>query len=414
MTHRQLALFAAPPRILAAALDVAAAAPVAAAWLGGQLTGWAAARGWARRRLSAVRRGLHVLLAVQDTPGAPVPATLIDELTGIGLPARLLHEFLAAHRFAEDDRTPAVDAWFARATAGLPEPMTGQLAHWATPSSPAPLRGHRAPPAAFRAARAHPPRRRIRDLAGVTPVQLREHLAACRLTGTDHTHTASGLRSVFTLLHAHRLIGRNPAVHLRVGAHARTVPLPADTAPIRQALDHPDPARVAITALLAFHALRAGEIRHLTLDDARGLDDGRLHLPGRTVPVSEPVRTRLTAYLGHRTRRWPHTANPHFFVTLRIALSTTDAGLLRTADPLLLLHHQPTTLGFLLPFFLPRLSLGFGGLLPLPHRLLPFLVAGRPEHSPNQLEAQRPSESITGPLDSGRHRAQPQDPQESQ
>ncbi|MEH0516724.1 hypothetical protein QBC31_39525 [Streptomyces sp. B21-079] len=336
VTHRQLALFAAPPRILAAALDVAAAAPVAAAWLGGQLTGWAAARGWTRRRLSTVRRGLHILLAVQDTPGAPVPATLIDELTGIGLPARLLHEFLAAHHFAEDNRVPAVDAWFARATAGLPEPMAGQLAHWTTVR----LHGH-----------PHPPRSRprsavtvhhqlhfalpvlarladagIRDLTGVTPGQLREHLAACRLTGADHTHTASGLRAVFTLLHAHRIIGRNPAVHLRVGTPAQTIPLPADTAPIRQALTDPNPARAAVTALLAFHALRADEIRHLTLADAGGLGDGRLHLPGRTVPVAEPVRTRLTAYLAHRTRRWPHTANRHFFITVRTALSTTPVS----------------------------------------------------------------------------------------
>ncbi|MEH0557671.1 hypothetical protein [Streptomyces sp. B21-101] len=51
-----------------------------------------------------------------------------------------------------DDRTPAVDAWFARATAGLPEPLTGQPAHWMAIrlhdhrralAQPAPLRGHR-------------------------------------------------------------------------------------------------------------------------------------------------------------------------------------------------------------------------------------------------------------------------------
>ncbi|MGW4984563.1 hypothetical protein [Streptomyces mirabilis] len=83
------------------------------------------------------------------------------------------------------------------------------------------------------------------------------HLAACHLTGTDYTHTASGLRLVFATLHAHGVISRNPAGHLRVGTTSRTVPLPADLAPIRQALTSLDPARAAVTALLAFHALRA-------------------------------------------------------------------------------------------------------------------------------------------------------------
>ncbi|WP_306945432.1 hypothetical protein [Streptomyces sp. B4I13] len=79
---------------------------------------------------------------MQDTPGAPIPATLIDQLTRIGLPARLLHEFLDAHHFLEDDRTPAIDAWFARATAHLPGLMAGQLAHWMTVR----LHGHSEPP----------------------------------------------------------------------------------------------------------------------------------------------------------------------------------------------------------------------------------------------------------------------------
>ncbi|WP_454321177.1 hypothetical protein [Streptomyces phaeoluteigriseus] len=103
-------------------------------------------------------------------------------------------------------------------------------------------------------------------------------------------------------------------------------PLPADIAPIRQALTDPDPAQAAITALLAFHALRALEIRHLTLTDARDLAAGHLHLPGGTVTLAEPVRVSLAACLAHRSRRWPNTANPHFFVTMRTALSTTPVS----------------------------------------------------------------------------------------
>lgn len=84
--------------------------------------------------------------------------------------------------------------------------------------------------------------------------------------------------------------------------------------------DPPGPARAAVTALLAFHPLRASEIRQLTLDDAHGLDDGRLHLPGRT-GARTPVRLPRPPH-----KRWPHTANPHFFVTSRTALSTVPAS----------------------------------------------------------------------------------------
>ncbi|MGW0998955.1 hypothetical protein ACWD5V_37930 [Streptomyces sp. NPDC002523] len=222
---RQLVLFPTPQRTLAAAVNATVAETAVACWLQQELTGWASSRGWSRSTLARARRGLHILLAVQDTPGAPVPASLTHQLTQIGLPARLLSEFLTAQHFADDDRVPATEAFFARTTAHLPEPMTGQLAHWFTVR----LHGHTEPPRSqprspiivrhqllfsvpvftrLAAAGTH-------DLANVSAAQLREHLAACRLTGTDYTHTASGLRSVFTTLHAHRITTTNPAAGLQ-------------------------------------------------------------------------------------------------------------------------------------------------------------------------------------------------------
>ncbi|MFD3441077.1 hypothetical protein ACFWU3_26605 [Streptomyces sp. NPDC058685] len=116
--HRQLTLFPSPPRDMAAALRAAATAPASgsprdpalAAWLGRQLTDWAAAHGWSTRTLGRARSGLRMLLAVQGTPGAPIKATLIEQLGPLRLPATLLHEFLTAHSFAEDDRTPAIES----------------------------------------------------------------------------------------------------------------------------------------------------------------------------------------------------------------------------------------------------------------------------------------------------------------
>ncbi|MER5509304.1 hypothetical protein ABT052_28805 [Streptomyces sp. NPDC002766] len=56
------------------------------------------------------------------------------------------------------------------------------------------------------------------------------------------------------------------------------------------------------------------------------LDRGRLHLPKRTVLLAQPVQTRLSAYLTHRTTTWPRTANPHLFLTMRSAATTTPAS----------------------------------------------------------------------------------------
>ncbi|MFF7205358.1 hypothetical protein [Streptomyces sp. NPDC008141] len=341
VVHRQLTLFPSPPRDIAAALHAAAAAPASdsarhpalSAWLGKRLTDWAAVHGWSRATLGRARSGLRMLLAVQDTPGAPIKATWIEQLAQFRLPTRLLHEFLTAHSFIEDDRTPAIESFFARITDGLPEPMTGQLATWMSlrlkPSRSRPrttdtvrhqLRHAMTVLAPLAAAGVH-------DLADITPLQLRACLGAARLTGTELCHTVSAVRIVFTVLHAHGVLDRNPAMKLRGGSPAYTIPLPAaDLAPIRQSLASPEPARAAITALLVFHALRAGEIRRLTLEDALAAQTGPLRLPGRTVLLAEPVRVRLAAYLAHRRHRWPATANPHLFITQRSALSTTPVS----------------------------------------------------------------------------------------
>jgi hypothetical protein len=47
--------------------------------------------------------------------------------------------------------------------------------------------------------------------------------------------------------------------------------------------------------------------------------DGRLVAADRSIPLTIPVRLRLTAYLTHRHRHWPNTANPHLFVHYRNA-----------------------------------------------------------------------------------------------
>jgi hypothetical protein len=91
---------------------------------------------------------------------------------------------------------------------------------------------------------------------------------------------------------------------------------------MREDLTSPDPAHAAMTALLAIQGRSSGELRGLQITD---IHDSRVHLNGHTILLAEPVRVRLRAYLDYRTRRWPHTANPHLLIHHRTALGTNPA-----------------------------------------------------------------------------------------
>ena len=135
--------------------------------------------------------------------------------------------------------------------------------------------------------------------------------------------TGSALHAIFKTLKAHKVIFSDPTLHVRLGSLQSRQPLPADLAVIRDGLASPDPTTAALTALLAFHALRSGQLRALHLTDVH---DGRLHLGDRVIPLAEAVTVRLSAYLDYRASRWPTTANPHLFIHMRTALGTGQVG----------------------------------------------------------------------------------------
>ena len=142
-------------------------------------------------------------------------------------------------------------------------------------------------------------------------------------SGNPRSILGGGLRSVFTVLKEQKMIFANPIARIKTGYHEPREPLPVNLALVRDALDSPDAARAAIIALAAFHALRAGQLQTLLLTDVR---DGRLHLSDRTIPLAAPARVRVAAWLDYRARRWPHTANPHLFITMRSALGLNTVG----------------------------------------------------------------------------------------
>ncbi|MDQ3157294.1 MAG: hypothetical protein M3Q98_11295 [Actinomycetota bacterium] len=76
-------------------------------------------------------------------------------------------------------------------------------------------------------------------------------------------------------------------------------------------------------ALVAFHALTGKQVRELRLTD---IVDGRLILNGRDIPLAAPARTRLTAWLDHRNRTWPGSANSHLLINRRTAPRLVPVG----------------------------------------------------------------------------------------
>jgi integrase len=150
------------------------------------------------------------------------------------------------------------------------------------------------------------------DILGALPAQ-----------ASQHRQALSALRSLFRFLKGRRAIFADPAARLRHDRLHTGQPLPLNLDTVREAIHSGQPARAALAALVAFHALRSGQLASLELTDVR---DGRLHLDGRVIPLAGPVRERLAAWLDERARRWPATVNPHLFINWYTAVRETPVS----------------------------------------------------------------------------------------
>ncbi len=291
---------------------------------------YAAQRGWSKRQTDDTCHGIRIVLGIQDTPGAPIKASDVVLLRGIGLRVWTVLEVLDDAGLLEEDRTPAFDAWFAEQLGGLPDAMADQLRSWFE---------------VMKHGCASPPRRRprtqttiglhlrwalpiLRAWAAAGHTSLREIsraevLDALPASGNPRATTGQGLKSIFRVLKARRVLFADPTVRVKTGYAEARQPLPVDLDAVRAALHSSSSAQAAVVALIAFHGLRSGQLRRLRLTDLR---DGRLHVDGRVIVLAEPVRARLAAWLDQRARRWPQTTNPHLFVHYRSAARTDPVG----------------------------------------------------------------------------------------
>ena len=290
----------------------------------------AARHGWSKRQTNSVIASLRLLQVLQDTPAAKILATDVALLPRYGGNINSTLDVLADAGLLIDDRVSHVERYFAGKAARLPETMRDQLEVWPEVmlkgSSQAPRQRSRDP----QTARIHilgiiPILQAWADaghqsLAEITPEDVR---AALPESGSRRNWAEYGLRSLFKVLKARKLIFTNPTRGMPVTAVNHTIPLPLDSDAIRRALNSPDPAVALAVALVAFHALTARQLAGLQLTD---IVDGRLALDQRDIPLAGPVRVRLTAWLDHRNRTWPASINPHLFVGRVSAPRLTPVG----------------------------------------------------------------------------------------
>lgn len=279
--------------------------------------------GWSKRQTNDVIRSMRILHALQDTPTTKINATDVLQLSRYDGNVGSTLEVLASAGLLIDDRVSHTERYFASKTALLPEPMRAQLEVWLgvmlDGSNTAPRRRPRDP----QTARVHIlgiapilhawAEAGHQSLAEITHAQV---LAALPESGSRRNFAEFGLRSLFTVLKARKLIFTNPTAAMPSTPVRSNVPLPLDTDAVRRALNSPDAASALAVALVAFHALTAKQIQHLKLTD---IVDARLALDGRDIPLAGPVVTRLTAWLDHRATTWPGSINPHLFVGIRSA-----------------------------------------------------------------------------------------------
>lgn len=300
--------------------------PALAALLDRTAVDHAERHGWSRTRLVTARAAIRSILALQDAPGSLITASEVSALAPLGFNIQPVLEILAAAEMLDDDREPAITGWFARQfkDLALPEPMLSELTTWfevlRDGSTTAPRSRPRSHVTIRIRVRTVLPTLRAWSAAGhnslreITHDQVR---AALPETGSPRALLGSSLRSLFRLLKARKMVFTNPTARLRTGKPETRQPLPLDLNVLRGAISSTDPARTAIATLFAFHAPRSQQVRELQLTDVR---DGRLYLPDRTVFLAEPVRERISAWLDHRSRRWPSTANPHLFINAYTAV----------------------------------------------------------------------------------------------
>ena len=286
----------------------------------------AATRGWNARIVIETGRALAVVLA-GHAPG--------DMIAWSQLPPALHRRDLSITRTAEildlaglldDDRVSSFAALTRARLALLPAPMAADVGHWLRTRSQG---GPRSRPrdedtVRMNLNRVHPLlldwARHYSHLREVTTADV--IAATGPLPASRRRQTLTALRSLFGHARKTGTIFRDPTRGVRDGQRPLILIQPLQPAQIDQATAAAvTPAARLAVALAAVHAARPKTIRELHLGDV-DLGNRRLVITGRARPLDDLTRHLLLAWLQHRGRRWPGTANPHLIINQQTAMTT--------------------------------------------------------------------------------------------
>lgn len=321
VTHRQLVLLTVPRDLSGLGRSVVGPprAPALAAALNAHVNDYAARAGWHYTKTSDVRAGIRLILGMQDTPGAPITVSeLAVLLTLPGMATRAIRDVLDEVGMLDDDRVPAISRWVHAHLDDLPEPMRHEMNVWFDVMHHGSTSPPRAKPRSTQTINLYlraalPALHQWVDNGHTSLREITRHdvIAVLPPAGIQRAMFGRAIRSIFTILKAHRLVFANPATRIQTWADASQPPTTTDLDAVRAALNSANPAQALIAALVAYHALPAGQLADLTLTHLR---DGHLHIDGRTIPLAPPAARRLRDWLDHRHARWPTSTNPHLFI----------------------------------------------------------------------------------------------------
>jgi hypothetical protein len=283
-------------------------------------------RGWNTRIVIETGRALAVVLA-DHTPGDLIAwSGLSPTLHSRDLSVTRTAEILGLAGLLDDDRVSSFTCLMRARLALLPSPMAADVEHWLRTRSQGGPRSHPRNEHTVRKNlnRVHPLLLTWADHY----IHLREVTAADVVAATEslpgnlRRQTLTALRSLFHYCKKTGRIFRDPTRGVRDGQRPLIIvqPLRPDQIDQATAAAVTPAARLAL-ALAAVHAARPKTIRELHLDDV-DLGNRRLTIAGRTRPLDDLTRSLLLAWLQHRNRRWPGTANPHLIVNQQTATTT--------------------------------------------------------------------------------------------
>ena len=288
--------------------------------------GLAASRGWNPRIVTETGRALTVVLACHQAGDMIAWSGLSPALHSRDLSVTRTAEILGLAGLLHDDRVPSFTVLAAERLALLPAPMAADAGHWLRTRIQG---GPRSRPrdehtVRMNLNRVHPLLLKwAGDYIHLREVTTADVIAATELLpGSRRRQTLTALRSLFGHCKKTGRIFRDPTSGVRDGQRPLILIQPLQPAEIDQATAAAvTPAARLAVALAAVHAARPKTIRELHLGDV-DLGNRRLVITGTARPLDDLTRHLLLAWLHHRGRRWPGTANPHLIVNQQTAMTT--------------------------------------------------------------------------------------------